>query len=39
MSENSAITDIISYNFARIRIDSYSSLPIKNIVFSFYNTL
>ena len=34
ISEKSGITDIINHNFARIRIDSYNSLPIENIDFS-----
>ena len=29
ISEKSGIADIINHNFARIRIDSYNSLPIK----------
>ena len=32
ISEKSGITDIINHNFARIRIDSYNSLPIEKIV-------
>ena len=32
ISEKSGITDIINHNFARIRIDSYKSLPIEKIV-------
>ena len=34
INEKSGITDIINHNFARIRIDSYNSLPIENIDFS-----
>ena len=29
ISEKSCITDSINHSFARIRIDSYNSLPIK----------
>ena len=29
ISKESGITDIINHNFARIRIDSYNSLPIE----------
>ena len=36
ISEKSGITDSINYNFARIRIDSYDSLPIEKIL-TFYN--
>ena len=36
ISEKSGITDSINYNFARIRIDSYNSLPIEKIL-TFYN--
>ena len=32
ISEKSGITDSINYNFARIRIDSYNSLPIEKIL-------
>ena len=38
ISEKSGITDSINYNFARIRIDSYNSLPIEKI-FSFHNVI
>ena len=31
ISEKSGIADIINHNFARIRIDSYNSLSLKNI--------
>ena len=34
LSEKSGITDVISHNFARIRIDSYNSLPIEKILTS-----
>ena len=35
ISEKGGITDIINHNSARIRIDSYNSLPVqKNIDFS-----
>ena len=34
ISKKSGITDIISQNFARIRIDSCNSVPIKNTRFS-----
>ena len=36
ISEKSGIADSINYNFARIRIDSYNSLPIEKIL-TFYN--
>ena len=36
ISEKSGITDSINYNFARIRTDSYNSLPIEKIL-TFYN--
>ena len=36
VSEKSGITDSINYNFAKIRIDSYISLPIKKIL-TFHN--
>ena len=29
ISEKSGVTDIINHNFARIRTDSYNSLPIE----------
>ena len=32
IGEKSGITDSINYNFARIRIDSYNSLPIEKIL-------
>ena len=31
ISEKGSITDSIKYNFAKIRIDSYDSLPIEKI--------
>ena len=31
-SEKSGITDSINYNLARIKIDSYNSLPIEKIL-------
>ena len=36
--EKSGITDIINHNFAKIRIDSYNSLPIEKIL-SFHNVM
>ena len=36
ISKKSAITNIINYNFGRIRIDSYNSIPIKKILI-FHN--
>ena len=38
ISEESGITDLISHNFARIRIDSYNSLP-KEKTFTFHNVI
>ena len=38
ISEKSGITDSVNYNFARIRIDSYNSLPIEKIL-SFHNVI
>ena len=38
VSENSGITDSINHNFARIRIDSYNSLPIEKTL-TFYNII
>ena len=32
ISEKGGITDIINHNFARIRIDSYNSLPVQHCV-------
>ena len=32
ISTKSGITDSINYNFAKIRIDSYNSLPIEKIL-------
>ena len=32
ISEKSGITDSINHNFARIRIDSYNSLPIEKVL-------
>ena len=37
-SEKTAITDSINYNFAKIRIDSYNSLPIEKIL-TFHNVI
>ena len=38
ISKKSGITDSINHNFARIRIDSYNSLPIEKIL-SFTNVI
>ena len=38
ISEKSGITDSINHNFARIRIDSYNSLPIEKILI-FHNVI
>ena len=38
VSENSGITDSINHNFARIRIDSYNSLPIEKTL-TFHNVI
>ena len=38
VSEKSGITDSINLKFARIRIDSYNSLPIENILI-FHNVI
>ena len=38
ISEKSDITDCINHNFARIRIDSYDSLPIEKIL-TFHNVI
>ena len=38
ISKKSGITDSINYNFVRIRIDLYNSLPIEQI-FTFYNVI
>ena len=38
ISDKSGITDSINHNFARIRIDSWKSLPIKKAQF-FYNLI
>ena len=38
ISEKSGITDIISHNFERIRIDSYNSLPIEKTQ-TFHNVI
>ena len=39
ISEKSGTTDTISHNFARIRIDSYNSLPLeKTLTFHVINT-
>ena len=38
ITEKSGITDRISHNFARIRIDSYNFLPIKKIL-AFHNVI
>ena len=37
--EKSGITDSANHNFARIRIDSYNSLPIEKILTFHYVTL
>ena len=37
-SEKSGITDSINHNFARIRIDSYNSLPTEKIL-TFHNVI
>ena len=39
ISNKSGITNSINYNFGRIRIDSYSSLPIKIIKLTFHNVI
>ena len=36
--EKSGVTDIINLNFAKIRIDSYDSLPIEKIL-TFHNVI
>ena len=36
ISEKGGITDSINYNFGKIRIDSYNSLPIQKIL-TFHN--
>ena len=38
ISEKSGITDSINHNFARIRIDSYNSLPIEKTL-TFHNVI
>ena len=38
LSEKCRITDNIDHNFARIRIDSYNSLPIEKIL-TFHNVI
>ena len=38
MSEESSVTESINHNFARIRIDSYNSLPIEKIL-TFHNVI
>ena len=38
ISEKGGITDSITYNFAKIRIDSYNSLPIEKIL-TFHNVV
>ena len=38
ISEKSDITDSINHNFARIRIESYMSLPVEKIL-TFYNVI
>ena len=38
ISKKSVIADNISYNFGRIRIDSYNSLPIEKIL-TFHNVI
>ena len=38
ISEKSSITDSINHNFARIRIDSYNSLPIEKML-TFHNVI
>ena len=39
ISNKSGITNSINYNFGRIRIDSYSFLPIKIIKLTFHNVI
>ena len=38
ISEKNGITDSINQNFARIRIDSYNSLPIEKVL-SFHDVI
>ena len=38
ISEKSSITNSINHNFARIRVDSYNSLPIEKIL-TFHNVI
>ena len=38
ISKKSGITDSINHNFGKIRIDSYSSLPIEKIL-TFHNVI
>ena len=38
ISEKSGTTDSIYYNFAKIRIDSYNSLPIEKLL-TFHNVI
>ena len=38
VSEKRGITDSVDHNFARIRIDSYDSLPFKKVL-SFHNVI
>ena len=38
ISEESGITNSINHNFARIRIESYNSLPIEKIL-TFHNVI
>ena len=38
ISEKKGITDSVDHNFARIRIDSYDSLPFKKVL-SFHNVI
>ena len=38
ISKESGITDSINHNFARIRIDSYNSLPTEKIM-TFHNVI
>ena len=39
VSEKRGITDSVDHNFARIRIDSFDSLPFKKVLLSFRNVI
>ena len=39
ISEKRGITDSVDHNFARIRIDSFDSLPFKKVLLSFRNVI